>query len=180
MLVLIGGPHTVSAIPYSEAMMDSRVADRRRRRGEYLKQRFAADRWSARQVSLRTGMKSSTMATRLSGETELLFEDIVAIAEVLGVEPQALFAELLEASEAAEPEEAPAESAPSDRELVALNVAAELARQRWSYRKAADELGVSAMYISRRISGDTGFTVEDLRALARLLDVPVSRFFDGA
>jgi len=66
---------------------------------------------------------------------------------------------------------------PSTQELVAAEVRAELARQRWSGRRAARALGWSQPYLSRRLNGDTPFDVADLAALARLLDTEAAAFF---
>jgi transcriptional regulator with XRE-family HTH domain len=62
---------------------------------------------------------------------------------------------------------------------VADNVRAELARQRWSGRAAAKEVGWSTPYLQRRLGGDQPFDVADLLTLSRLLNVPVTRFFAG-
>lgn len=64
------------------------------------------------------------------------------------------------------------------REIAAANLAAELARQRWSDRKAATALGVTHVYVSRRASGKVELTVSDLDMFARFLNVSVSRFFE--
>lgn len=54
-----------------------------------------------------------------------------------------------------------------------------LARRRISGRGAARELGWDPNYIARRLDGRTAFNVNDLVALAALLDVPVTAFFEG-
>ncbi len=64
-------------------------------------------------------------------------------------------------------------------EQVAAEVRAALARRRMSGRAAAREIGWKPAYIGRRLSGETPFDVNDLMALAALLDVPVSAFFEG-
>ena len=61
---------------------------------------------------------------------------------------------------------------------VAAEVRAQLARRRISGRQAAFALGWKQPYIARRLSGDIPFDVNDLAALARLLEVPVTEFFD--
>lgn len=63
------------------------------------------------------------------------------------------------------------------REQVAEEVRALLARRRLTARAAARDLGWSAMYLSRRMTGAAPFTVDDLAALSELLDVPVTSFF---
>lgn len=60
---------------------------------------------------------------------------------------------------------------------VAAEVRAQLARQRVSGAAAAAQLGWSQIYLWRRLSGRVAFDVNDLSALASLLDVPVATFF---
>lgn len=67
---------------------------------------------------------------------------------------------------------------PDIQQVVAANVRAELARERWSGRRAASALGMSPMYINRRLSGDTPMDVNDLAMFSRLLGVPVGVFFE--
>lgn len=62
---------------------------------------------------------------------------------------------------------------------VADDVRAELARQRISGVRAAKRLGWTQNYIQRRLSGTVPFDVADLQAMAELLDVPVTRFFEA-
>ena len=64
------------------------------------------------------------------------------------------------------------------RTVVAGEVRAHLARQRISGRQAAIRLGWTAPYLSRRLTGEIPFNVADLEALAVLLDVPVTVFFE--
>lgn len=54
-----------------------------------------------------------------------------------------------------------------------------LARRRMSGRAAARHLGWKTDYMWRRLDGRTAFDVNDLAALAGLLDVPVTTFFQG-
>ena len=63
------------------------------------------------------------------------------------------------------------------RERVITEVRRHLKRQRWSARRAAMEIGWSEMYFSRRLLGKTAFDVDDLEALAELLEVRVIDFF---
>jgi transcriptional regulator with XRE-family HTH domain len=63
------------------------------------------------------------------------------------------------------------------REEVAAEVRAQLARKRVSGASAAAQLDVTQIYLWRRLSGRVAFDVNDLTALARLLDVPVTAFF---
>lgn len=51
-----------------------------------------------------------------------------------------------------------------------------MARQRKSGRAVADALGVSHMYLSRRINGRVPFDVAELAAVAEVLGVPLSQF----
>jgi transcriptional regulator with XRE-family HTH domain len=63
------------------------------------------------------------------------------------------------------------------RHQVAAEVRAEMARQRLSGRALAARLGWPQNRLSRRLAGDIPFTVDDLAAIAALLEVPVTRFF---
>lgn len=67
----------------------------------------------------------------------------------------------------------------STRELIAANLDAELARQRWTKRKAAAALGLSHVYVSRRAAGEVELSGSDLAMFATFLNIPVSRFFVG-
>lgn len=62
-------------------------------------------------------------------------------------------------------------------ETVAAEVRASLARNRRSGRSVALQLGWNQNYIWRRLTGDTPFSIEDLAAIAEVLDVPVATFF---
>ena len=62
---------------------------------------------------------------------------------------------------------------------VADNVRGELARQRWTGRKAAAALGITQNYVSRRLSGLTPMSPADLVMFSDLLEVPIARFFDA-
>jgi Helix-turn-helix. len=62
-------------------------------------------------------------------------------------------------------------------QVVAGEVRAALARRRISGRKAAREIGWTPAYIGRRLSGEAPLDVNDLVALAQLLDVPLTSFF---
>ena len=70
-----------------------------------------------------------------------------------------------------------AEGGDSLQELIAEEVRAQLGRARMSARQLAGQLGMSPMYVSRRLSGQIPFTVADLEEIARILRVPVTRFF---
>lgn len=48
-----------------------------------------------------------------------------------------------------------------------------------SGRHAARQIGWKPAYIQRRLDGRTPLDVNDLAALAELLDVPVTSFFEG-
>lgn len=65
---------------------------------------------------------------------------------------------------------------------VALQVAGEvrawLARRQISANQAAQSLGWSQTYLSRRLTGSQRLSVEDLIALGELLEVPPTAFFD--
>lgn len=66
----------------------------------------------------------------------------------------------------------------SFQEFVASNVHAQLKRERWSTRKAAEAMGWSDMYLSRRLRSKTAFDLNDLETLADLLKVDVRVFFE--
>lgn len=60
------------------------------------------------------------------------------------------------------------------REMVAEEVRVLLARRRLSASELARQIGVTQPYISRRLTGDTPFDVDDLERIADALDVPIS------
>jgi transcriptional regulator with XRE-family HTH domain len=62
-------------------------------------------------------------------------------------------------------------------EAIAGEVRAELARQKLSGVRVARQLGWTQNYISRRLSGTVPFDVADLQAIADLLEVSVTEFF---
>lgn len=62
---------------------------------------------------------------------------------------------------------------------VAAEVRAWMGRRRRSGRSVAIELGWTEIYLSRRLTGKVPFDVADLAALAELLEVPVSEFFES-
>ena len=64
------------------------------------------------------------------------------------------------------------------RETVAAEVRAQIARQRRSGRNVALELGWTQNYMWKRLAGVKAFDVEDLAAIAKVLDVPVTVFFE--
>ena len=63
---------------------------------------------------------------------------------------------------------------------VASNIRAEIARRNLSQRIVAEHLGVSQPSFSARMSGKTPLDVNELFAIADLLDVPASQLLDGA
>lgn len=65
-------------------------------------------------------------------------------------------------------------------ETVAAEVRAELARKRVTGTKLASHMNVSHAYVSRRLSGETPFDVNDLDQIAQLLDVPATSFLARA
>lgn len=64
-------------------------------------------------------------------------------------------------------------------QIIAANLDAELTRKRWTKRKAAEALGLTHMYVSRRANGEVELSGSDLAMFAGFLEVPVSRFFVG-
>ena len=63
------------------------------------------------------------------------------------------------------------------RERIAAEVRAELARQRISVSEAARRLGWGQSVLHRRIAAERPFEAEELAMIARILEVPVSKFF---
>jgi transcriptional regulator with XRE-family HTH domain len=63
--------------------------------------------------------------------------------------------------------------------LVAEEVRAQLARKRRSARSVALQLGWQQSYLARKVIGQTPFTIDDLAAIAGVLEVPVTEFFGG-
>ncbi|WP_083933236.1 helix-turn-helix domain-containing protein [Kribbella catacumbae] len=73
---------------------------------------------------------------------------------------------------------APSGGAPS--RLIASEIRAELGRQQLSNRRLAMQLGVSFMWVNRRInSGETDLTFEDVQKIAEALNVPVQRLMSS-
>lgn len=64
-------------------------------------------------------------------------------------------------------------------DYITQEIRAEMGRKRVSGAELARQLGVSEAYISRRLAG-TQLDIADLEKFARVLDVPVSRFFPPA
>jgi transcriptional regulator with XRE-family HTH domain len=65
------------------------------------------------------------------------------------------------------------------REYIAAEVRAQLGRKRLSVREAARRLGWGQTFLHRRAIGEIPFQAEQLAALADLLEVPVSKFFEA-
>ncbi len=65
----------------------------------------------------------------------------------------------------------------SDRERIAAEVRAELARQQKTQRDVAEILGLPQPVVSLRLQGKRAFRAEELGKLAEALSVPISRFF---
>lgn len=62
-------------------------------------------------------------------------------------------------------------------ERVASSVRAECARQRISQRDIAKKLGVSHTAVNRRMAGTVPFDVDELAAIADLLDLSICDLF---
>lgn len=60
------------------------------------------------------------------------------------------------------------------RDTVAANVRAEVARRRARQTDLAALLGISQQAMSRRLTGEVAFDVDELQALASHLEVPAS------
>jgi transcriptional regulator with XRE-family HTH domain len=63
------------------------------------------------------------------------------------------------------------------QQTVIAEIRANLGRRGLSARQAAFKLGWTEYYMSRRMTGKLSFTLDDLEALAGVLDVEVSDFF---
>ena len=63
-------------------------------------------------------------------------------------------------------------------ERVAAEIRAEMARQRRSIHSLEIQLGWSEMYLWRRLSGRSALKLDDVEAIAEVLEVPVTAFFD--
>lgn len=74
-------------------------------------------------------------------------------------------------------ERQPDESAgPTLREHVAEEVRAWMARRRISGAQLARDLGRSQTFVQKRLDGRQSFDMDDLEAVARILDVPARTF----
>lgn len=60
------------------------------------------------------------------------------------------------------------------RSAVAANVRAELARRRLRQADVAAALGMTTSALSRRLTGETPFDVDELEALAAHLELPIT------
>lgn len=60
--------------------------------------------------------------------------------------------------------------------LVGHNIRAELARRKKSQNTLAIHLNVSQSWVSARLNGRTPFDINELDAIAKFLDVPLSTF----
>jgi hypothetical protein len=65
----------------------------------------------------------------------------------------------------------------STQHEVAAEVRAQIARKRRSGRSVALQLGWTQAYMGRRLVGEVPFNVNDLAAIADVLEVPVTVFF---
>jgi transcriptional regulator with XRE-family HTH domain len=63
------------------------------------------------------------------------------------------------------------------KRYVADEVRTALSRRKISGTKAAQDLGWSQAYLSRRLTGTTAFDLDDLEAIALYLGEPIGRFF---
>lgn len=58
-------------------------------------------------------------------------------------------------------------------------VRAEMARRRLSQERIAAAIGLSRSALQRRIAGQSAFRIDELRAIADLLGVPVTALIEG-
>jgi transcriptional regulator with XRE-family HTH domain len=65
---------------------------------------------------------------------------------------------------------------PTLPEIAAREVRAEMGRQKISGAALAQTLGVSDMYVSRRLNGEVPFDLAELERVAAALSVPVTQF----
>ncbi|MCV7186995.1 helix-turn-helix domain-containing protein [Mycolicibacterium thermoresistibile] len=65
----------------------------------------------------------------------------------------------------------------SQSQRVAANVRAEMARTKRTQSALAHSIGMKQQALSRRLSGRTPFTVDEIAEIARCLDVPVAALF---
>ncbi|MDG4796172.1 helix-turn-helix transcriptional regulator [Micromonospora sp. WMMD1082] len=61
-------------------------------------------------------------------------------------------------------------------QAVAAEIRAEMGRQQKSGRAVAEAMGVSHIYLSRRLTGKVSLTLADLEKVAAALGVPASTF----
>lgn len=73
----------------------------------------------------------------------------------------------------------PAQSEISSTEIVAGEVRAWMGRRQRSTRSVALELGWTETFLGRRLKSTQPFNVDELEAVARVLNVPVSVFFEA-
>lgn len=59
------------------------------------------------------------------------------------------------------------------------NIRAEMARHRISQTAVGDRLGLSQAAVSAKLAGKTPFTIDQLAAVADLLNVPLERLTEG-
>jgi transcriptional regulator with XRE-family HTH domain len=62
----------------------------------------------------------------------------------------------------------------------ATQIRAELGRRHRSQAWLAEQIGMSAYKLSRRMCGGVSFSAEDLAAIARALEVPVATLLEEA
>lgn len=72
-----------------------------------------------------------------------------------------------------------AEGGPSLRDRVAEEVRVALTRRRMSGAELARQLGRSQTFVQKRLDGRQAFDIDDLEAVAHVLDVDVWTFFPG-
>lgn len=58
--------------------------------------------------------------------------------------------------------------------IVAANIRAEMGRRLTSQAYLADRMGRTQQFLSRRLTGQTNFTIEEIAQIAAILSVPVS------
>ena len=70
--------------------------------------------------------------------------------------------------------------APTLAALLARNVRAERSRRRWRQQDLAEAIGRSATFVADVEGGRRRLDVDQILALCRVLEVPLSKLLDGA
>jgi len=69
---------------------------------------------------------------------------------------------------------------PTLSQAVVAEIRAEMGRQQKSGRAVAEAMGVSHIYLSRRLTGKVPLTLTDVDRIARALGVPAAKFLPAS